>query len=249
VDDARIGRAIRVLRHRRGWRQRDLSDRSGVSQNVISQLELGQASRHRVETIRDVLSEFGAGLEIGVRWGGRGDLPDLLDADHAWLQQHWVALLRAAGWETWPEASFSHYGERGIIDVLGFHPRTRTLNVSEIKTGIWDVGDVLGRLDVKSRNAIWVARQRSWQPLHVIPSLVLLDGRTARRRVADHEALFAPFDLRGRVATGWLKRPDRAASGLLAFIRMPTTASGRLRQAGRQRVRLRRTDASVASAP
>jgi transcriptional regulator with XRE-family HTH domain len=41
VDDAALGLVIRLLRQRRGWRQRDLGLRAGVSATLVSILELG----------------------------------------------------------------------------------------------------------------------------------------------------------------------------------------------------------------
>ena len=247
--DDRLGASIRVLRHRRDWRQKDLSRHSGVSEAVISDLELGKLDPHTVGTIRRVLGPLGARMALDVLWGGRGDLPRLLDADHAWLQQRWMELKATAGWLTWPEASFNHYGERGVIDVLSFQPVARVLDVSELKTGIWDVQELLGTLDVKVRNARRVGAHRGWRPDRVVASLVVLDGRTARRRLHDHAAVFARFDLRGRAAVAWQRRPHRPATGLLVFISMPYTVQGRLRQAGRRRVRPRRSAPSVEEAP
>ena len=42
MDSIRLGRGIRALRHRRGWRQEDLAAAAGVSQSEVSRIELGQ---------------------------------------------------------------------------------------------------------------------------------------------------------------------------------------------------------------
>ena len=47
-------------------------------------------------------------------------------------------------WEIAPEASFSIYGERGVIDLLMWHPGRRALLVIELKDDIVDVGEMLG---------------------------------------------------------------------------------------------------------
>jgi len=39
MDDRRLGRTVRVLRHRRGWRQVDLAARAGVSAPMISAID------------------------------------------------------------------------------------------------------------------------------------------------------------------------------------------------------------------
>ncbi|HEX7172194.1 MAG TPA: helix-turn-helix transcriptional regulator [Candidatus Limnocylindria bacterium] len=238
MDDHRLGRTIRILRQRRGWRQVDLAARSRASQSAISDIERGRSDRYTVAMIRRVLRALDATSHLEVVWGGRGDLDRLLDADRARIVQVWAQRHRAAGWEVWPEASFSIYGERGRIDLLAFHPRSATLEVSEVKTGIWDVQETIGGLDAKVRLAPRVAAQRGWRPRRVVGALVLMDGSVVRRRVADHFALFASFDMRGSSVRSFLRDPRRPGSGLLAFVPLPRTKHAGLRRAGQHRVRV-----------
>lgn len=248
MDDRRIGRTILVLRQRRGWRQADLAARSGVSQSTVSMLERGRIDRFTLGTVRRVLAAFDASGDLSVNWGGHGELDRVLDADHARLMEAWAERHRAAGWEVWVEASFSVYGERGRIDLLAFHRPSGTLEVAEGKTGIWDVQDVLGRLDAKVRLAASVAARRGWRPRRSVGALVIADGRTARRRVAAHRELFAGYSLRGRSALAWLKDPVASAGGVLVFIPLPPTNHGGLRRAGQRRVRLSTRSASATDA-
>jgi transcriptional regulator with XRE-family HTH domain len=247
VDDARIGRTIRALRMRRGWRQIDLASRAGISRSAISDLERGRAERYTVAATRRVLRALDATVELYLNWGGHGELDRLLDADHASVVTAWAEGHLRAGWDIWPEASYSIYGERGRIDLLAFHPTTGTLEVAECKTGIWDLQDLLGRLDAKVRLAPKVAAERGWPVRRVVPALVVADGRTARRRVEQYPALFDRFDTRGWAAKAWVQDPSRPAGGVLAFVKLPDATTGRLRRAGRRRVRLRR--AAVARSP
>ena len=238
MDDARIGRTIRVLRQRRGWRQADLAARAGVSRSAISTIERGRVERYTLATVRAVMDALNASVELYATWGGHGDLDRLLDADHARLVQEWADRHRRAGWEVWPEASYSIFGERGRIDLLAFHPSTGVLEVSECKTGIWDLQDTIGRLDVKVRLARTVARERGWGVRRVVGALVLAEGRTARRRVADHELLFGRYDLRGWAANAFVRVPGGEGNGILAFVKLPDSNQGGLRRAGQRRVRL-----------
>ncbi|MGH2429522.1 MAG: helix-turn-helix domain-containing protein [Candidatus Limnocylindria bacterium] len=249
MDDRRAGRVIRMLRHRRGWRQRDLADRSGVSESAISDMELGRIDRYTLATVRAVLNALDGRAALDVLWGGRGDLDRLLDADHAWLQEEWAKRKTAAGWLVWPEASYNHYGERGRIDSLSFHPPTGILDVSELKTGVFDLQDLIGSVDAKVRIGRRLAADRGWRIQHVVASLVVADGRTARRRIEHHPTLFARFDLRGRAASAWLRRPRGGTSGLLLFVKLPHANQGRLGRAGRRRVRITRPRASVEGMP
>ncbi len=58
-----------------------------------------------------------------------------------------VQFSRLAEWLAQPEVSFAIYGERGVIDILAFHPRSRALLVIELKTGIVDVQALIGTVD------------------------------------------------------------------------------------------------------
>lgn len=215
MDDHRLGRAIRVLRQRRGWRQVDLAARSRASQSAISDIERGRSDRYTLATIRRVLRALDATCRVDVVWGGHGDLARLLDADHASIVQLW-----ASG----------------------------TLEVAEMKTGIWDVQGTIGLLDAKVRLAPRVAAQRGWRPQRVVPALVLMDGSTVRRRVAEYAGLFATLDVRGASVGSFIRDPRVAGAGLLAFVSLPRTNQTGLRRAGQHRVRVARASVSVRNA-
>lgn len=237
MDDAALGRAIRSLRHRRGWRQVDLASRCGVGRSLVSDIELGRAARYTFGTIRKVLAALGAELTVGVRWSGPGDLDRLLDRDHAALVRAWAELNESHGWEVWPEASFSVYGERGRIDLLAFHRSTGVLQVAEMKTGLWDLQETLGRLDMKVRLAPRLAADRSWDVRSVVGALVIAEGRTARRRIEEHAVLFRRYAVRGRAAKAFVARPTTDVTGILAFLSLPDSDHRGVRRAGRRRVR------------
>jgi transcriptional regulator with XRE-family HTH domain len=239
MDDARIGRTVRILRQRRGWRQRDLGLHAGISKAAISDIERGRVDRYTLATIRRVLRSLSATVELYATWGGAGDLDRLLDADHALVVELWAGRHQAAGWELLPEASYSIFGERGRIDLLAFHPATGVLEVAECKTGIWDVQDTIGRLDAKVRLARRVAAERGWRVSRVVPALVIAEGRTARRRIAQHSSLFGRFECRGHSALAFVRDPTRPAGALLFFLTLPKTNQGSLRRAGQRRVRPR----------
>jgi transcriptional regulator with XRE-family HTH domain len=247
MEDRRIGRVLLVLRQRRGWRQVDLAQRAGTSTSAISDMERGRIGRYTLSTIRRTLQALDASVDLDVNWRGRGEVDRLLDADHARLEERWGTLHSDAGWEVWNEASFSIYGERGRIDQLAYHAPTRTLEVAECKTGIWDVQECLGRLDVKIRLAPNLAAGRGWEVDRVVGALVLMDGTTVRRRVAEHAALFARYALRGRAALAWIRDPGTRTDtpDLLVFISLPRANHGGLRRAGQRRVRLSPTKPSV----
>lgn len=237
MDDAQLGRIIRALRHRRGWRQADLARRAGCSAGVIGLIERGHADGVSVRVLRRTC----AVLDVRLAWdiGHRGpELSRLGDADHAALAD-WLAMkLEALGWRVAAEVSFNQYGDRGRIDLLAHEPITRTLLVIEVKTVIVDIQYLLGALDVKARLGPTIARSMHWSPTRTVRMLAVVDGTTNRRRIADHQRLFARFTVRGAAAMAWLRKPGNAPDGLLLFAKLPNRKLADVRRAGRQRVRV-----------
>ncbi|MGQ0608384.1 MAG: hypothetical protein ACT4OQ_07980 [Chloroflexota bacterium] len=115
------------------------------------------------------------------------------------------------------EVSFNRYGERGRVDLLAWHPRSRNVLVIEIKTDLVDVQQLLGSLDVKVRVARSITEKFGWEVGAVVPAIVFMEDRTIRNRLQRVDVLFDRFVLRGRRATAWAHRPDGAPSGLLWF--------------------------------
>lgn len=221
-----LPRAVRTLRLKRGWRQADLAARAGCTRQAISRLECGGAGKLKLATLDAIVHALGASLDVVLRWEG-ALLDRTLDAAHARIVEIVVAQLRGWGWETRLEVSFNHYGDRGRVDVLAYHPATGTLLIIEVKTVIGDLQDALGRLDVKVRLASVLADSMGWpRPRHALPAIVLADSRGARALVSRHPAAFARFPLRGRQALAWLRRPALpGAAGLLWFAKVPDVAS------------------------
>lgn len=239
--DDLIGRVIRALRHRKGWRQADLSAAASVARSLISDFEAGLLDQHALGALRSTVSAAGGYLRLTISVP-HGDLDRLLDADHALLQERWKRWLEAHAWEVLVEVTFNHYGERGSIDLLAFHPATGALLVIEIKSVIVDVQETLSSLDRKARIARAIAREHGWEVASVVPALLVREGSTARRRVGEHASLFARLALRGRAALGWLADPTHSAltsapTGILVFTKLSDARPGDARRAGRQRVR------------
>jgi transcriptional regulator with XRE-family HTH domain len=217
-----VPRAVRHLRQHREWRQQDLAEHAGTSRHLVSRVErghLGRVSLGRIEAIADAL---GASLDLTIRWEGER-LDRLLDRVHAATQEAAAASLRTRGWQTAVEVSFNHYGDRGRVDVLAYHPPTACMLVGEVKSGIGDVQDTLGRIDVKVRLARSLAENAGWSTVRgVVPALILTESRTSRRVIAAHPTLFARFSVTGRSAHAWLRHPTLPPpTGLLWFVSLP----------------------------
>jgi transcriptional regulator with XRE-family HTH domain len=239
MDDRRLGMAVRARRHQRGWRLEDLAAAAGVGPGVCGLLERGYVIRLSVRTTRAILGAVDLPLLWDIGWQ-RQEIDRLLDADHARLAADVASLLAGAGWLVRSEVSFNHYGDRGRIDLLAFHPQLRVLLVIEIKTAVIDAQDMLGRLDVKARVAGGVALSLGWtRAALVVPVLVILDGTTARRHVRSLDPLLGRYTLRGHAALSWLRSPSASppTTGILLFRKLPFRNGVDRRRAGRRRVR------------
>lgn len=241
MDDARLAAAIRTLRHRRGWRQADLAARARVPRTDVSLIETGRAGAVRLGRVRDVLGALGGWVDVVPRVA-RNDLARMTNEAHARMHAAVAELLAGvAGWELAHEVSFSIYGERGVIDILAWHPVTRTLLVIELKTAIVDVNDLLGSMDRRRRLAGQIGRERGWTAGAVGTWVVVLDTRTNRRRLAEHATVLRrAFPLDGRSMRRWLRRPSGAVDGL-GFLPLAAISSGTQGFGGRRRVRAARS--------
>lgn len=228
MDDIRIGRVLRRLRLRKGWRQVDVAAASGISQSAVSLIERGHLATLSIRVLRGVFAAVDARDEGTISWRG-GGVDRLLDERHARLVNAVARELAGLGWEVHVEVTFSEFGERGAIDILALRRSEGVALIVEIKSELIAVDDTIRRLDVKWRLAQKIIASRfGWRPTAVGRLLVIEEHSTARRRVAAHEAvLTAAFPDRGAKVRAWLRRPLGRFSGL-RFV-SSTTARGAVR--------------------
>jgi hypothetical protein len=184
---------------RRGLRQRDVAELVGCSKSLIGLVERGAGDRVTPRLLQRIAAALGARVIVRLDWNGEA-LDRLLDMGHAALVEAVVRTLRSVGWEVVPEATFNLYGERGSVDVLAWHPSSRTVLVVEVKSVVPDIQAMVVSLDRKARLGMAIARTRGWDASQVGTLLVIGDTRTSRRRVSNHDATFAA------------RFPDRIAS-------------------------------------
>lgn len=215
MDNARIGRTIRVIRLRLGLSQHELGLRAKRSQQQISRLERGDLETTTIRALRAILGALGASLEVRVRWRGP-ELDRLLDADHAEIVAAATAILRGLGWEVLHEWTFNHFGERGAIDIVAWHPEARALLIVEVKSDLVDLQDLLGSLDRKARIALAVlAPEQGWRPAAVARLVVLPDRSGLRARVSRFEDVLRPtLPARTRAVRAWLRAPRGPLAGI-----------------------------------
>lgn len=210
-----VARSLRAVRRRKGWPQTRVASQLEISQSELSRWERGSLEDCSVAEVERWGAVLGAHVSMEVRIDGERPLAD---ARHARLQNWIVGVLRQHGWSVLVEHSFNHYGDRGRIDVLAYHPVNQVVLVVEVKTRVDDVGDILGRLDVKRRVAPLLAREQRWPTTAIVPMLLILEHRTNRRRIGDHAPVFANFTVRARAAIAWVHLPHgEPPSGLLLF--------------------------------
>ena len=87
-----------------------------------------------------------------------------LSSRHAAMSEIAAKMLLEAGWEVRPEVSFNHFGERGVVDLVGWQPRHQGLLLVELKTELADINGMLATLDRRRRLAREIARPFGWEP-------------------------------------------------------------------------------------
>jgi DNA-binding Xre family transcriptional regulator len=216
MDNVRFGVTVRTVRIKRGWRQDDLSAMTHVSRSQIARIEHGHLDSIQLGTLRDVCAALEIRVDLVPRWRG-GDLDRMLSSRHALLAESVVRALHrdSPDWQVFPEVSFSIWGERGVIDLLAWHPGRRALLVIELKTELVDVGETIGTMDRKQRLAAKVAAERGWDADTVSGWVIVAAGRTNERRLAAFRStLRAAYPADARQIRAWLKDPVGSIAAL-----------------------------------
>ena len=214
-DDERLGLLLKAIRRRERLRQHDVADLAGVSRRTEARIEQGQAGSLTLDTVRRIFAPLDARVRVTVWWHGAA-ADRLLDERHAALVEQAVGVLRWRVWITDVEVTFSEYGERGSIDILGWHPMTRSLLVVEVKSTLGSLEETNRMLDVKVRLAPRIARERFGRSAATVSRvLVLPDDPTVRRVIAAHRLTLATaYPARSREVRAWLRAPGATLRGI-----------------------------------
>ena len=249
MDDIAVGRLIMLARQRRQWRQDDLAAEAGVSRALVALAEAGGIERLTVRSLRRIAAPLEIRLPIAPLWRG-GEVDRLRDRDHARLVEDVVTILRHEGWEVIVEYTFSHFGERGSIDIVAWHPGSQSLLVVEVKTRVYDVQALVAGVDRKARLAALLLRgERGWISLAAGRPIVMPELSANRSMVARHSSIFVTaFPARSREVRSWLRRPVGDLAGLW-FLSSANSVGGNQVGVGRQRVRVPRGAETARSGP
>src|SRR5215217_5392416 len=177
MDDLALGRTFRRVRQRLRWRQVDVARAASVSASTVSLIERGQIGGLTLATLRKVGKPLEIEVRIELRWRG-SELFRLLAEGHARMAETVAQDLVGRGWEVRPEISFSHFGERGVVDLVAWNAATSALLLVELKTEVVDVGDLLATMDRRRRLARIIGESLGWSPSIVGAWVVLTDTRT-----------------------------------------------------------------------
>lgn len=215
MNDVRVGRIVRAVRHDHRLRQSDVARIAGVDQSVVSDLENGRLEGVSLRSSRKIAAALGVDLVIDARWRG-GTADRLLDRGHAAIVEIVTARLVASGWVVEPEFSFNSFGDRGSVDVLGWHPARRALLIVEVKTELTDLQAMLMSMSKKVRIVPEIVeRQRGWGS-RCLGRLLVVAGTSANRTIARrHATTFgASFPHASLRARAWLHAPESDLAAL-----------------------------------
>ena len=215
MDDVRIGNTLRVIRVRKHLRQSDVARRAGVSRQAVGRVEAGMAGRYPLDVVRAVANALGASVDSRVRFQG-ADLDRIVHAAHADLHESVSAFFGTlAGWAWLPEVTFAHYGERGVIDILAWHAKSRSLLIIELKTELVDPQGLAATMHRRVRLGAEIAAHHGWDPATVSGWVIVRHSRTEQRRLQRHEGILRrAFPADGRMMRRWLREPQASLSAL-----------------------------------
>jgi hypothetical protein len=179
-------------------------------------MERGHLGTHSIVAVRAVAAVLDIRVDLVPRWRA-GDLDRLLNSGHSLLHESVARMFRdhLPSWVLSPEVSFAIYSERGVIDILAWHPGRRALLVIELKTDLADMNELIGTFDRKRRLARQIAVARGLDPASVSAWLIVAASRTNRRRVQSHDAMLrAALPNDGPTIKRWLRDPVGSVNGL-----------------------------------
>jgi DNA-binding XRE family transcriptional regulator len=238
MSDLRVGRIIKSVRLHEDRSQADVTAPVGVHRSVMTDLEAGRLEDVSLRTARRLCAQLEIELVVEARWRG-GAIDRLLDRGHAAIVEVVVERLQAAAWVVEPEFTFNFFGDRGSVDVLGWHPRYRALLIVEVKTAITDLQDLLMTMSRKVRVVPPMVRtERGWDR-SAFGRLLVASGTTANRGVIErHRSIFdAAIPGRTAAARAWLRTPVGDFAGVwlvsTAAVAHGEKRSSRTRRSGR----------------
>jgi transcriptional regulator with XRE-family HTH domain len=212
-----IAATVLEARRARGWTQARLARAAAVSQTLISAIERCAVPDLPVSTSVRVLRALDIPFDLRL---ARPLVTGLVrDAAHARCVAYTARRLEAHGFLVKTEVEVHGPGWFGFIDVLAFHPGSHILLVIDLKTELWDLGELQRQLVRYERTAWDAARALGWRARSVTGGVLLLATDANDRRMATERAWFdREFTVRHRELMDLVDAPrDPPARGRRAI--------------------------------
>jgi hypothetical protein len=215
-EDERLAQLLRLIRHRLGRTQVELAAAAQVPLRDVKRIEAGRAAMVLVGRVRAVMEAAGGRARLVPYWNGAA-ADALLDERHARIVEHGLRYFsRLRTWLAESEITFSRYGERGSIDILGSDRNASAVAVCEVKSAFGSLEEMNRLLDMKARLAPSIVFERhGWRPRNVARILILPRTTAIRRVVEAHAATMSSlYPARTREVHAWLRNPSGSLSGI-----------------------------------
>jgi transcriptional regulator with XRE-family HTH domain len=198
---AAVSREVRVqLRLTQG----EVAAAAHVSRGYIAGIEAGTANP-TLDVVERIGSVLGLDTNLILRPPLLIETSPQRDLVHARCIAYVERRIRSAGWETAREVEIVQARSHGWIDIVAFHPRSKTLLVIEVKTQLVDLGSVERQVGWYTRAAGDAARRRGWTPHRTVAWLLVLASAEVDRVIATNRHLLGTaFPMRARGMLGWL---------------------------------------------
>ena len=201
-----IAATVLEARRARGWTQARLARAAAVSQTMISAIERCAVPDLPVSTSVRVLRALD--IPFDVRLTRPLVTGPVRDAAHARCVAYTARRLETHGFLVKTEVEVHGPGWFGFIDVLAFHPGSHILLVIDVKTELWDLGELQRQLVRYERTAWDAARALGWRARSVTGGVLLLATDANDRRMATERAWFdREFTVRHRELMDLVEAP------------------------------------------